>query len=299
MWPSRASTVEAMETALSEITLVLFTTLGPAGAVAYGLMALPLIAKGQGMELTARVRLDRFLCIPIVVAMVGLVASATHLGNPANALYVITGFGRSPLSNEVICGVVFLGAAGVFWLTSFSDGKPRVALRRILAAIVSVLGLVLTGAIALAYDAETILTWNSLFTPVTIWFGAFAGGALLALCGFRFAGFFTEGHRLGFGYLILAMLAFIGALIAYLLWNAVLPEMQNALTSAADLAPAFGPMIGLFGILGSAGLLLALKAVAWKGEAPLWMPVTAAGLMLAGLFLMRFQFYLIHMTVGL
>lgn len=36
MWPSRASTVEAMETALSEITLVLFTTLGPAGAVAYG-----------------------------------------------------------------------------------------------------------------------------------------------------------------------------------------------------------------------------------------------------------------------
>ncbi len=288
-----------METALSEITLVLFTTLGPAGAVAYGLMTLPLIVKGQEMETASRVRLDRFLCIPIVVAMVGLVASATHLGNPANALYVITGFGRSPLSNEVVWGVVFLGAAGVFWLSAFSEGKPRVMLRRIIAAIISVFGLVFTGAIALAYDAGTILTWNSLFTPVTIWLGAFAGGALLALCGFRFAGFFTEGHRLGFGYLILAALAFLGALTAYLLWNAALPELQNALTSAADLAPAFGLMTGLFGILGAAGWLLALKAVAWKGEAPLWIPVTSAGLMLAGIFLMRFQFYLIHMTVGL
>ena len=113
--------MSGISTALDEVTLVLFTTLGPSGAMAYALMALPLIVRGDAMDPKVRKRLDQLLCIPVVVAMVGLVASATHLGNPANALYVISGFGRSPLSNEVVCGAVFLGVAGVFWLTSFSE----------------------------------------------------------------------------------------------------------------------------------------------------------------------------------
>lgn len=48
-----------------------------------------------------RARLAHATVIPLLVSMVGLVASATHLGTPANALYVLTGVGRSPLSNEV------------------------------------------------------------------------------------------------------------------------------------------------------------------------------------------------------
>ncbi|MFR1640267.1 MAG: DmsC/YnfH family molybdoenzyme membrane anchor subunit [Eggerthellaceae bacterium] len=43
-------------------------------------------------------------------------AASTHLGNPANALFVFLGVGRSPLSNEVFCAVVFLPLAGVYWL---------------------------------------------------------------------------------------------------------------------------------------------------------------------------------------
>lgn len=61
--------------------------------------------------------------------MVGLVASATHLGNPANALYVFVGVGRSPLSTEVFCAVVFLALAGVYWLYSFAE-RPRRGLQR-------------------------------------------------------------------------------------------------------------------------------------------------------------------------
>ena len=51
--------------------------------------------------------------------MVGLVASATHLGNPSNALYVFLGVGRSPLSTEVFFAVVFLALAGLYWLVRF------------------------------------------------------------------------------------------------------------------------------------------------------------------------------------
>ena len=98
-------------TALGEITLVLFTTLAPSGAIALALMGLPIVA-GRASE-DERRRIDKFVSVPLVVSMVGLVASATHLGNPANALYVFVGVGRSPLSTEVFCAVVFLALAGV------------------------------------------------------------------------------------------------------------------------------------------------------------------------------------------
>ncbi len=287
-----------METALNEITLVLFTTLAPAGAVAYLLMALPIIVSGPTLEPMVRRKLDQFLCIPIVVAMVGLIASATHLGNPANALYVVTGFGRSPLSNEVVCGAVFLGAAGVFWLTAFSVGPDRLALRRVLAAIISVLGLVFIGAISLAYDADTIITWSTPFAPITTWLNAVSAGPLLALLGMRAARFYTPHHRLGRGLVMVAAVALIASIVAYAVWGASLPQIHNALSTASELAPAFLPSIGLFAVLGASSLLLGAKTVWWRGEAPLRLPILAVVLMLVAIFIMRFQFYMIHMTVG-
>lgn len=221
--------MDSLATALNEITLVLFTTLASAGAVAYVLMALPLIARGDAMEPAARQKLDRFLCVPIFVAMIGLIASATHLGTPSNALYVITGFGRSPLSNEVVCGAVFLGAAGIFWLTAFSEGIAHLTARRIAAAIV----------------------------------------------------------------------ALMASIVAYVLWAFLLPELGNALATGAEQAPLFGPSIVLFALLGASAIAFGAKTITWEGEAPIRFPLAATLLMLAGIFLMRFQFYMIHLTVGL
>lgn len=290
--------MEGIGTALDEITLVLFTTLAPSGALAYALMALPLIVKGDSLASDVRERLDRFLCVPVVVAMVGLVASATHLGNPANALYVITGFGRSPLSNEVVCGTVFLGAAGIFWLTSFSAGPTRLRLRRIVAAVISVLGLIFIGVISLAYDTSTIITWSTPFTPITTWLNAFSGGPLLAILSMRLARFWVVGHRYGRVLVTLAAIAFVASAIAYGLWASVLPDLHNAVASAAELAPLFAPSIVLFVILGAAALVFGFKAVAHRNEAPFRLPIASTGLMLVGIFLMRFQFYMIHMTAG-
>lgn len=287
-----------METALSEITLILFTTLAPAGAIAYGLMALPLILNGAEMDQRMSQRLDNFLCLPVVVTMVGLVASATHLGNPANVLYVFTGFGRSPLSNEVVCGSVFLGAAGVFWLTSFSEKPPRTTLRRIVALAISLLGVVFMAAITRAYDANTILAWHTPFTPATLWLNAFASGPLLAILGFRLARFHQKDHHLGRRYLIAAIIAFAADVAACIWWGSTLPTLQNAVTTAAELAPGFSLAIAAFAVLGSAGLGCGLKATRWHGEAPLWLHVASTALMLAGIFIMRFQFYLIHLTAG-
>lgn len=290
--------MSGISTALDEVTLVLFTTLGPSGAMAYALMALPLIVRGDAMDPKVRKRLDQLLCIPVVVAMVGLVASATHLGNPANALYVISGFGRSPLSNEVVCGAVFLGVAGVFWLTSFSEGTGRVAARRVVAAIASVLGLVFVGVISLAYDASTIVTWNTPYTPLTTWLNALSGGTLLAICGMRAARFHTQRHALGRWLAVASAAAFAASIAVYVSWGLMLPGMHNAMASASELAPLFWPALAVFSVLGIVALVLGVRTVSWKGEAPIWIPVASVLLMLAAIFVMRFQFYMIHMTVG-
>lgn len=294
--------MDGFATALGEITLVLFTTLAPAGALAYALMAGVLVFAGARIPAALRVKLDKLLSIPLVVAMVGLIASATHLGNPANALYVISGIGRSPLSNEVACGVLFLGSAGVFWLTSFA-AKPlegtRLALRRTLAALISLLGLLFVGAISLAYDAEPIITWHTPFAPATLWLNALIGGPLLALLGFRIAGFHTERHRLGMAYLGIAVVACTADVILYILWGVSLHGVANAIATADALVPGYGVMVAAFTALCASGIFLGAKAVMHARQTPLWVPIASTLCALTGIFIMRFAFYMTHMTAGL
>ena len=76
-------------------SLALFTTLAPAGVVAFIVLAL--------VRLTCRnhdeaVRVDRIIALPFAVTLIGFIASATHLGTPANALHVFSGVGTSPPS---------------------------------------------------------------------------------------------------------------------------------------------------------------------------------------------------------
>ena len=181
-------------TAFSEITLVLFTTLAPSGAVAYALMSLPII-RGRLSD-DAHRRIDKALCIPLIVSLVGLVASATHLGNPANALYVFMGVGRSPLSNEVFSAVIFLAFSGVYWLYSFAV-KPRRLLQRLLAVGACVSAIACITAIAFAYSADTIITWNTPFSPLSLWVNALLGGPVLAIVGLRAARWKSRGNRFG------------------------------------------------------------------------------------------------------
>ena len=163
-------------TALGEITLVLFTTLAPSGALAFVLMGAALLRE-QG---EARVRINRFLIVPIFVSLIGLVASATHLGNPDNALYVFTQVGHSPLSNEVFAAVVFMGLAGVYWLYQFADrANSRVQRAWLVVAMVSAVAFV--AAVAFAYAGRTIVTWNTPFVPVALCLNALVGDPVLAV----------------------------------------------------------------------------------------------------------------------
>lgn len=103
--------VSGTSLAINEITLVVFTTFTPSGVLAAAaLCAYALWLRSSRSDEASR--LLNYLSVPIVLSMVGFVASATHLGNPANVLYVFARTGFSPLSNEVAFAVVFLGLVG-------------------------------------------------------------------------------------------------------------------------------------------------------------------------------------------
>lgn len=284
-------------TALGEITLVLFTTLAPSGAIALALMGLPIVA-GRASE-DERRRIDKFVSVPLVVSMVGLVASATHLGNPANALYVFVGVGRSPLSTEVFCAVVFLALAGVYWLYSFAE-RPRRGLQRgWMAALIVASGAFVT-SVAFAYAADTIVSWDTWHVPANLWLNALVGGPLLALLGLRLARFAPADSLFGRMLVGMAVVALALNVGGYVLQGADLPGLRNAFVSAAGLVPSFGVLVAVFGVCGVLGIGLDGWALFVKRR-PLSVvrASVACVFAFAGIFAMRFAFYMMHLTVGL
>jgi DMSO reductase anchor subunit len=166
------------------IALTMFTVFAPAGAIAFFLLALCILPRDAHLGQTKR--LNRWLILPLAVCMTGLVASATHLGTPSNALYVLSGWGRSPLSNEVVSALAFLLAAGLYWLSAFSDRIPVLA-SKVWLALASLTALWLVAMISIVYAIPTILTWNSPYIPPIMWLTAFVSGPLLAIATIVFA----------------------------------------------------------------------------------------------------------------
>lgn len=282
------------ETAFNEITLVLFTTLAPSGAAAYFAVGLVVLAtEGEACK-----RIGETLLVPFLVCLVGLVASATHLGNPDNALYVFSRVGASPLSNEVCAAVLFLGVSGVHWLYQFAEHARPNALRALLAAAMAV-SLVFLASIAFAYSSRTVITWNVPLVPVALCLNALVGGPVLAFATLRIAEWEPIEGRAGRCLLAVSLLALLANVGAYLAQGAGLADAKNYVVSAAQLVPHYDLMVAAFFVLVATGLLLDVTAML-RGRCPAKPRVVgASALVFAGIFVMRFAFYMMHMTSGM
>lgn len=250
-----------LDTATGEIALVFFTTLAPSGILAFMIMAAALL---RGIEDDVRTAIMKMLCIPLIVAMVGLVASATHLGNPSNALYVLMGVGRSPLSNEVFAAVVFFALAGSFWLYSFTLKRRRV-FETVWLVLIIVAGAAAITGIALAYSVDTIVTWDSTFVPVMLWLNALVGGPVLALLSLSVAdgACVTRG---GLRALVALSAVALGANVVFqTLYGIELSGMRNSIAAATDLVPWYPGFVIALAALGGAGIVLC--ASAWHAGA--------------------------------
>ncbi|NPD30885.1 dimethyl sulfoxide reductase anchor subunit [Eggerthellaceae bacterium zg-1084] len=298
-----------MDFALSEITLVLFTTLAPSGTVAYALVAWRALAcPDQG----ARRLVAAVAGIPLAVCLLGLIASATHLGNPANALYVFMGVGRSPLSNEVAAAVAFFAVAGVAWMYGFAERVVDWAHRAALAASM-LMGIVFLATVAMAYHARTIVSWDTPFVPGVLVASAFAGGPLVAWVCVRALVRPQATLRFGHGCLAVSAAGVVVAVVLLVAQEHAVADLGNAATSMAHLAPLFGPSTLLYASCAVGGwLLMAADArgvtqahaadSAGAGDAPplsLLLAGVSLGLVFAGTFVMRFNFYMTHLTYGI
>lgn len=285
-----------LETALSEITLVLFTTLAPAGVFACVVMAGVIASRPIAFD--ARNRISHAIAVPLVISMVGLVASATHLGNPSNALYVFLGVGRSPLSNEVFSAVIFLAVCGLYWLFSFSE-KDRPRVHRIWCGAIMVTGVACVLAISLAYDVRTIITWHTPFVPAIVVLSALAGGPVLGMMGLRIARAVCMHTRFSKAMAAISLAALVLNIACLAAQSAALPGMENGYGTAAELVPVYGQMIAAYALLAGAGVL-SVAVPLWRDKLPsAWRFVLASALFAVGLFAVRFGFYMMHMTVGL
>lgn len=297
-----------METAINEITLVLFTTIAPAGVVGYVTMALAVALARTEAQANA---ISRYLVVPLVLAISGLIASATHLGTPANALYVLTGIGRSPLSNEVVAAVAFLALGGIYWIVSFRDDLPRPFRLAWLAATI-VAGFVFVGFIAVAYSVPSVPTWNLPTAPLTLWLNALSSGPLVGLLGMLLARQ-DPSRPLLVGALAVAACAAVGNVAVLAMEWQALGDIVTTTTRAVDLVPSMPLAIAAYaaceavalGLGATAGLRRTLGAGTDPFAAAQRSRVTRLVFMgagsaatLIGCFVVRFSFYAMHMTLG-
>ena len=157
-----------MTSGLDNLSLALFTALAPAGVVAFIIMAL---ARLFAIDHERAVRIDRMIALPFAVALVGFIASATHLGTPANALHVFSGVGTSPLSNEVLAAVMFLFLAGSYWMVAFKVNFPDAAAKPWLL-VACLAGIALLACTSQAYAAVSythldVYKRQSTWRPIT------------------------------------------------------------------------------------------------------------------------------------
>jgi anaerobic dimethyl sulfoxide reductase subunit C len=110
------------------------------------------------------------------LTILGLAASALHLGTPGNAVWTLANMGESWLSREILAGVAFLG----LWAVRFQVHRRARPARwhTALAAMLAVAGLAVIWAMARVYMLPARPAWDSWLTPASFFLTTLLLGAV-------------------------------------------------------------------------------------------------------------------------
>ncbi|WP_302144033.1 dimethyl sulfoxide reductase anchor subunit family protein [Senegalimassilia anaerobia] len=281
---------------MADLPLALFTTLAPIGAGAFIALAVAFFTTKFSDEQLKKI--DRMTTIPVVVLVAGFICAFFHLASPMHAFGVFAGLGASPLSNELLAGVVFAVLAIVYWIVALA-GKLGEGARKGFAAVVAVMAVVFACFTGAAYMMETIASWNTPMVPVAVLGFSLLGGVSLGVLVLALSGALADAANGGFKMAALAVLV-VGLVlgIAGLMVQVMsVSGMGNALVDGADLvAAASAPMwIGVVCmVVAAAAAFMALrnsKSTALAAAAPV--------LAIVGVFAARLAFYAVQLSVGL
>ena len=281
---------------MAELPLALFTTLAPIGAGAFIALAVAFLTTKFSDEQLKKI--DRMTTIPVVVLVAGFICAFFHLASPMHAFGVFAGVGASPLSNELVAGVVFAVLAIVYWIVALA-GKLGEGARKGFAAVVAVMAIVFACFTGAAYMMETIASWNTPMVPVAVLGFSLLGGVSLGVLVLALSGALEDAAKGGFKMAALAVLV-VGLVlgVAGLMVQVMsVSGMGNALVDGADLvAAASAPMwIGVVCmVVAAVAAFMSLhnsKSTALAAAAPV--------LAIMGVFAARLAFYAVQLSVGL
>jgi anaerobic dimethyl sulfoxide reductase subunit C (anchor subunit) len=109
---------------------------------------------------------DRALLAIGPVMILAMLASLLHLGNPINAPRAIVNFGTSWLSREILFGVLFAGAGGLFAVMQWRK-ISTFSVRNVIAWVAVLLGLAHVFSMSQIYRLDTQPVWDTVATPIT------------------------------------------------------------------------------------------------------------------------------------
>ena len=273
---------------MAELPLALFTTLAPIGAGAFIALAVAFFTTKFSDEQLKKV----------VVLVAGFICAFFHLASPMHAFGVFAGLGASPLSNELLAGVVFAVLAIVYWIVALA-GKLGEGARKGFAAMVAVMAVVFACFTGAAYMMETIASWNTPMVPVAVLGFSLLGGVSLGVLVLALSGALEDAAKGGFKMaapvvLVVGLVLGVAGLLVQVL---SVSGMGTALVDGADLvAAASAPMwIGVVCmVVAAAAAFMALrnsKSTALAAAAPV--------LAIVGVFAARLAFYAVQLSVGL
>ena len=281
---------------MAEMPLALFTTLAPIGAGAFIALAVAFFTTKFTDEQLKKI--DRMTTIPVVVLVAGFICAFFHLASPMHAFGVFAGLGASPLSNELLAGVVFAVLAIVYWIVALA-GKLGEGARKGFAAVVAVMAVVFACFTGAAYMMETIASWNTPMVPVAVLGFSLLGGVSLGVLVLALSGALEDAAKGGFKMaapvvLIVGLVLGVAGLLVQVM---SVSGMGNALVDGADLvAAASAPMwIGVVCMVVAA----AAAFMALRNSKSTALAVAAPVLAIVGVFAARLAFYAVQLSVGL
>ena len=281
---------------MAEMPLALFTTLAPVGAGAFIALAVAFFTTKFSDEQLKKI--DRMTTIPVVVLVAGFICAFFHLASPMHAFGVFAGVGASPLSNELLAGVVFAVLAIVYWIVALA-GKLGEGARKGFAAVVAVMAIVFACFTGAAYMMETIASWNTPMVPVAVLGFSLLGGVSLGVLVLALSGALEDAAKGGFKMaapvvLVVGLVLGIAGLLVQVM---SVSGMGNALVDGADLvAAASAPMwIGVVCMVVAA----AAAFMALRNSKSTALAVAAPVPAIVGVFAARLAFYAVQLSVGL
>ena len=225
-----------MDLVFAQLPLLLFTAIAPMASGAFvGLSNAFLTAYFTPDALR---RIDRWTLLPLVILAVGVAAALAFFASPQSGLLVIQGIDPGAFSFAVAMAMVFAVAAVVYWIVAMT-GAMSYNVRKVVAAVMSVLAVVYAVSIGVAYMASDVSTWASIVVPIGFAGFCLAGGVPLGTLVIAAAGALpeTKGTRFAEFTLIVALIGVVAAIFAVSSQLLNAQAMAAALFASADILP--------------------------------------------------------------